>query len=91
MWSHQYPHACQLGDSLHWREPGICIPLGNIWVWCAQDTGYPGLCRSKTGGKQPGKTRHENDIQEHVFFCGKDIGMVLHALKASLEDEALEG
>lgn len=44
MQSGPYPHARQLGDSLHWRELGICIPFGNIWVRCAQHKGYPDLC-----------------------------------------------
>ena len=86
-----YSHACQLGDSLHWRELGICIPFGNVWVWCAQHKGYPDLCWSKTGEKQPGKSRLENYIQEQVLFSGKDTGIILCAMYASLEDETLEG
>lgn len=86
-----HPYACQLGDSLHWREPGICIPFGNVWVWCAQHKGYPDFCWSKIGEKWPGKSRHENYIQEQVFISGKDTGMVLCAMNARLEDETLEG
>lgn len=86
----QIPCACQLGDSLHWKQLGISIPVGNIWVWCSQHKGYLDICWSKTGEKETGKTRHENYIQEQVFFSGKDIGMVLGAMNAHLEDETLE-
>lgn len=92
------PCACQLGDSLHWKELGISIPSGNIWVCCAQHKGYLDICSSKTGEKQPGKSRHENYIQEQIFLSGKDwslpyqsLGMVLRAMNANLKDETLEG
>ena len=45
------------------------------------------FCRRKTGEKGTGKTRHENYTQEQVFFSGKDIGTVLHAMNACLEDQ----
>lgn len=71
-----HSHSCHLGDNLHWRDPGIYIPFGNVWVWCAHHKGYPDLCWSKTEQNQPGNTKHENYIQEQFFFSGKDISFL---------------
>jgi len=60
-----------------WKCLGLVCPAQEIL----------NFCRRKTGEKGTGKTRHENYTQEQVFFSGKDIGTVLHAMNACLEDQ----
>lgn len=81
----QIPCACQLGNSLHWRECGICIPFGNIWVWCVQKEGCSDLSWGKAGEKQP--QRHRVVMPPRSRCSSVIKSLVSHIMDTCLEDE----